>query len=36
MNFKRLLRSIARDLQRGDSWESPAGMVLWENPAPTR
>jgi len=29
-------QGVEYDLQRGDSWESPAGMVLWENPAPTR
>jgi FkbM family methyltransferase len=28
-------QAIEYDLQRGHSWESPLGMVLWQNPAPT-
>jgi FkbM family methyltransferase len=27
---------VEYDLRRGDSWESPMGTVLWENPDPTR
>ena len=29
-------QGVEYDRARGDSWESPMGMVLWENPAPTR
>ncbi len=29
-------QGVEYDLKRGTSWESPAGMVLWRNPAPTR
>ena len=29
-------QGIDYDVSRGDSWESPMGMVLWENPQPTR
>ena len=28
-------QGVEYDLRRGHSWESPMGMVLWENPAPT-
>jgi len=27
-------QGVEYDLRRGDSWESPLGMVLWENPDP--
>jgi FkbM family methyltransferase len=32
--LKMCSKGVEYDLSRGDSWESPLGVVLWENPAP--